>query len=92
MDALARRHEGLLTSSRFIFSYPRVTVQPAPDFVQGSGSAKLRLSSVPSIDDLESEGPLSILFGKSPLNLETYKTRLDTGAFAAVISVRVASN
>lgn len=87
LDDLAKKYEGLLTSSRFIFSYPRVSVQPAPGFDNGSRSPKLRLSSVPIFDTLQSEDPISELFGKSPLNPETYKPRLDTGAFAAVISV-----
>ncbi len=87
LDALAKRHEGLLTSSRFIFSYPCVSVQAGPDSVQGSGSAKLRLSSVPIFDAMQSEDPISELFGKSPLNPERYKPRLDAGSFRAGILV-----
>ncbi len=87
LDGLAKEHEVLLTSSRFIFSYPCVSVQAAPGSFNVSGSAKLCLSSVPIFDDLQSEDPISELFGKSPLNPETYKPRLDTGAFLAGILV-----
>ena len=87
LNDLAILHEGLLTSSRFIFSYPRVSVQAAPGFDNVSGAAKFRLSSVPQLNALESADPLSTLFKGSPLIAGTAIPRLDTGEFRAVISV-----
>lgn len=87
LNALAILHEGLLTLSRSFFSYPRVSVQVAPGFDNGPGASKLRLSSVPQMNPLESADPLSTLFERSPLIRETAIPRLDTGAFQAVISV-----